>query len=182
MNNIFVISEHGKIVLDTSCFINNVLLKHFRCTVKTLPDVKIPKWVKFYSSDIQYDADDLLTLAMEYQSNNNKVLFVVNEDIRAQGLRFVYGYAHLKNNVAVISIARLQESWYGKVKNDTLFYDRLSKVVKHEITHTFGVGHCKDFYCIMNTVGGIKSLDDLSTRYCWNCKLKINDKLAHEYI
>ena len=94
------------------------------------------------------------------------------------------GQAHLGGIFGIASMFRLRNELYGLPENNELMMERLSKVVVHELGHTFGLIHCHQPYCIMRSSTYVEDLDQKELRFCKNCAeqlqkedaLKVNKK------
>jgi archaemetzincin len=118
----------------------------------------------------QYDADRLLELLFELLPDTAlRIVGVLDVDMFAAGRTFVFGYAHLRDGVAVYSMARLREEWYGRPPDDGLQRSRSFRALAHEIGHTFGNPHCEAPDCVMAAVSQVDSLDALPASYCEPC-------------
>jgi len=133
----------------------------------------------------QYDASRILDRLMYLAKDNEvfRVLGVLDEDIYASDLNFVFGVAKVpkfrnidKSLVSLISVARLRESYYGKPKNEQLFRERILKEALHEIGHTFGLDHC-DNLCVMKFSNSLPETDIKPAGYCNECNLELNSNL-----
>jgi len=100
----------------------------------------------------------------------DKVLGIVVEDLYVHGLNFVFGQAELGGHFAVISLARLHQSFYGLPENKTLFLERMKKEAVHELGHTFELEHCPDFKCVMHFSNSLMDTDRKSASFCSRCK------------
>mgnify|MGYP006281621671 CR=1 FL=1 len=133
----------------------------------------------------QYDASKILDRLMYLAKDNEvfRVLGVLDEDIYASDLNFVFGVAKVpkfrnidKSLASLISVARLRESYYGKPKNEQLFRERILKEALHEIGHTFGLDHC-DNLCVMKFSNSLPETDIKPAEYCNECNLELNSNL-----
>ena len=71
----------------------------------------------------------------------------------------------------VVSTYRLKRGRATKKK----FFNRLVKVVNHELGHTFGLGHCPIRNCLMEDAKGtIKTVDRETGKLCNLCKDKLS--------
>lgn len=95
---------------------------------------------------------------------DGKVLVVVDFDIGAPGLNFVFGQADLRNKVAVLSIVRLGEN-----------RGRILKEAKHELGHLFFLSHCKP-PCVMAFSNSVFDVDEKSHQFCGLCAAKIQQQ------
>ncbi len=98
-----------------------------------------------------------------------RVLGVVDVDLYAADLNFVFGEADPKEGVAVISLARLRQEFYGLPPDDKLLQDRALKEAVHELGHTYGLGHCPDQACVMHFSKNLEDTDKKSWNFCAKC-------------
>ena len=70
----------------------------------------------------------------------------------------MFGLGSIKDRTSLISFEEICKKGYGNKKEgeDETEYnlDFLSKVVNHELCHTFGMRHCIYYTCIMNGTSG----------------------------
>ena len=107
----------------------------------------------------------------------SKLLVLTEHDIFIPMLSFVYGQAQLSGPVAVLSLARLRQEFYGLPPNPALFLLRLRKEVLHEIGHTFGLTHCTDSLCTMSLSTNIQQLDLKQGVFCEDCALLLSESV-----
>lgn len=89
------------------------------------------------------------------------------DDIFEKGKPFVFGLASLSDRIAIISTARLQ------AEDESLYADRLTKLVMHEGGHTFGLHHHASDDCVMRRDPSVASLDEAPTTPCRRCRTKL---------
>ena len=99
-----------------------------------------------------------------------RVLGVTACDLYVPVLTFVFGEAQLDGNCAVVSLARLQEEFYGMPPRDDLLRERLVKEAAHELGHTFGLRHCADWRCVMASSHAVERLDVKGAEFCGACR------------
>jgi archaemetzincin len=102
-----------------------------------------------------------------------KLLAVTERDLFIPVLTFVYGHAQLGGRVAVISLARLRQEFYGLPPNQHVFLERALKEALHETGHTFGLVHCADRECAMSLSTNIRQIDLKRAAYCAACEAKL---------
>ncbi len=91
-------------------------------------------------------------------------LAVVDFDIYADNLNFVFGEAELNGSRAIVSIYRLRGS---RLK------ERLVKEATHEIGHVLGLKHCGNRRCVMSFSNSVLDVDAKSDEFCEVCRRKL---------
>ena len=145
----------------------------FGCLVEITPEAD--------SLDQAYDpkrgqclASVLLTrLKASGSAKDERVLGIIDVDIYAPGLNFVFGQADTVEGVAIISLYRLRQGYYGLPPDEALFLDRITKEAIHELGHTFGLGHCLDTKCIMHFSNSLADTDWKQAAFCRQCCPKL---------
>lgn len=113
----------------------------------------------------QYNATAILNdIAKKKNDNDGYKLCLVNVDIYAQNMNFIFGLANPLRKTAIVSTYRLT----GKHKNE-----RIAKEIVHELGHLFGLGHCTDNKCIMRFSKTVEDTDDKEKAFCQDCRSKI---------
>jgi archaemetzincin len=102
-----------------------------------------------------------------------KLLAVTERDLFIPVLTFVYGHAQLGGKVAVISLARLRQEFYGLAPNREVFLERVHKEALHEVGHTFGLVHCADRSCSMALGTNIRQIDGKRAAFCAACEARL---------
>lgn len=132
---------------------------------------KLPKSA-FNGIRKQYRSDLLLGfLKKNYQG---RVIGITKEDMYTEGLNFVFGQAKMRGKVAVVSICRLDPTFFHQPKDEELFEKRAVKESVHEVGHmAFGLGHCRNRGCVMNFSNTIGEVDKKTKYLCEMCKMQI---------
>ena len=102
-----------------------------------------------------------------------KLLAVTEGDLFIPALTFVYGQAQLGGRVAVISLARLRQEFYGLPPNREVLLQRAWKEAIHETGHTFGLVHCPDRDCAMSLATNIRHIDAKRAEFCAACAARL---------
>jgi archaemetzincin len=121
----------------------------------------------------QHLASVLLT-GLPIPGSSDRVLGVVDVDIFAPGLNFVFGEADITRKRALISLVRLRQEFYGLPKNETLFRERALKEAVHELGHTYGLSHCPSPTCVMHFSNSLQDTDLKGWKFCPTCQVQLD--------
>ncbi len=102
-----------------------------------------------------------------------KKILVVDVDLYIPVLTFVFGEAQLNGIAAIVSTHRLQNQFYGLPHDDDLMLARLEKEIIHELGHTFGLYHCRQFECLMRSSTYVEEIDLKRADLCEACRGKL---------
>jgi predicted Zn-dependent protease len=139
-----------------------VIRTRFGCQVDVVPTIPIPP-ASFQPERCQHDADVLLEALFDRLALDVcRIIGVTNVDLFADGRNYVFGYAHMRDRVAVVSTHRLRA------------LEHVEKAVIHELGHTFHAPHCVSAArCVMRQVEHLWQLDLLDVDYCRVCAERI---------
>ena len=98
-----------------------------------------------------------------------KILAITGSDLCIPVLTFVFGEARLNGQCAVVSSYRLDNKFYGLPDNPALMQERLLKEATHELGHTYGLLHCHNPECVMQSSTYVEEIDFKSSRFCDKC-------------
>ncbi len=102
-----------------------------------------------------------------------KLLAVTERDLFIPVLTFVYGHAQLGGRVAVLSLARLRQEFYGLPLSRPVLLERAAKEGLHEAGHMFGLAHCKERECVMSLATNVRQIDSKGTAFCARCAARV---------
>ena len=105
---------------------------------------------------------------------DEKCIAVVDADLYIPVLTFVFGEAQFGGTAAVVSTHRLDNQFYGLPPSDGLFMERLAKEIIHELGHTFGLYHCRQFDCVMHSSTYVEEIDLKNAMPCSACTSMLN--------
>jgi len=138
---------------------------------RTLPE---PDYAYHHKRN-QYLSTTILThLLKEKEAETyERVLGIVDHDLYVPQLNFVFGQA--TQRVAIISLTRLKQEFYGLPKNQDLFYKRALTEAVHELGHTYGLSHCPHPNCVMYFSNSILDTDRKGSEFCPKCQSLIKE-------
>ncbi len=105
----------------------------------------------------------------------DRVLGITGRDIFIPMLSFLFGQAQLGGRIALVSVARLRQEFYGMPALVHRLQERAIKESLHELGHTFGLTHCPDGRCAMSLSTNLQQVDTKSAVFCAECRTKIED-------
>ena len=137
-------------------------------------DLKINLKDAFDPSRVQYNSSLILQqLIMKPPLDAEKLLGVMEVDLFIPILTFVFGEAQLKGTGAVVSTHRLHNRFYGLPEDREVTTDRLLKEAVHELGHTFGLIHCLQNKCVMNSSTYVENIDQKPAELCPLCQKSV---------
>lgn len=156
-------------------------LKKFNLSVEIVDDVIPLTKVQYNPLKKQYNADLIMQSLFTYykEENGHRILGLLDHDIYVSRFNFIFGSAKNPDKiyfpyspVALISVFRLREEFYGLAKDQALFELRVLKEALHELGHTFGLIHCEK-ECVMYFSNSIEDTDRKSPKFCEQCLEKL---------
>lgn len=129
----------------------------------------------FYSPERnQYHSTLLLAqLLKNLPAADGKIIGITSVDLYIPVLTFVFGESQLGGNGAVISTFRLRNEFYGLPADGDLLLDRTVKEAMHELGHAFGLVHCPDYECVMNSSTYVEDIDLKGEKLCLECQKEL---------
>lgn len=109
-------------------------------------------------------------------ADGSRLLGVAEVDLFVPIFTFVFGEAQLgpaNAAAAVVSMHRLRQEFYGLPADPTLLSERLLKESLHEIGHTLGLRHCRDYHCVMSSSPVVENIDLKSAQFCSACEQRM---------
>jgi len=168
-------------------------------TLKIIPFGEIPREVLNaieeelrYSFNILCDISEPLGLPKEFYNNlrhqflsnrildfianrfKGRILAITDEDLYSEEMNFVFGQAELPGRVAIISICRLNPTFYRQAPDRNLLKERAVKEAVHEVCHAvYGMSHCQSPRCVMSFSNTVFDVDRKNKDLCEECKLRL---------
>jgi len=123
----------------------------------------------------QYDANALLNMITQRApADAVKVIGMLRVDLYIPILTYIFGQARLNGYTGVASLYRLRNEHYGLSPDYDLLINRFSKVIIHELGHTFGLIHCNNPVCVMRSSTYVEDLDQKEGHFCHLCRAELN--------
>jgi archaemetzincin len=113
----------------------------------------------------QYSAHRL-ALSIRANGKAQYHLLIVDIDLYARGMNFIFGQADPMTRIAIVSTYRLK---------GPLSAERLAKEAVHEVFHLQGLGHCREPSCIMFLSNTIEDTDHKTIDLCSNCRRQLEN-------
>lgn len=157
------------------------LEKEFACDVKIREGWALPQ--EAYNPERrQHLSSSILRRLRKTLSprRGERILAICDVDLYVPQLNFVFGEAELEGHFAVISLARLRQSFYGLPENRVLFLERATKEAVHELGHTFGLRHCPDSRCVMHFSNSLLDTDRKEASFCTRCRKLLRERKAFQ--
>ena len=113
----------------------------------------------------QYNPEPIADEITKFKGSQDEYrLGIVDVDIFARGLNFIFGIANPLRRVALISAYRLA---------GPQLRERIAKEAVHETGHLYGLGHCANPLCVMYFSNTVADTDNKSKSLCNLCRRKI---------
>ena len=122
----------------------------------------------------QYHSTGLLASLYELpRAAGAKVLGITELDLFIPIFTFVFGEAQVGGSVALISTHRLHDEFYGLPGDGPLLLTRAEKEAIHELGHASGLGHCREYDCVMRFSNSVEEVDLKTCKFCQLCRNRI---------
>jgi len=122
----------------------------------------------------QYNGNKLLKLLDSVSKPESiKTIGLFGVDLFIPILTYIFGQAIFNGRTGIASIYRLKNEQYGLKRDDDLLLNRFSKVVIHELGHTFGLVHCYVPSCVMRSSTYIEDIDQKKVFLCNKCRIHV---------
>jgi archaemetzincin len=150
-------------------WIENAAAEWFPLPIRRLPALAVPEGA-YDAKRQQYQSVEIMKLvARSAPRDASRILGVTDVDLAIPMLSFLFGQAQFDGPVAIVSLCRLHQEFYGLPAQEKLLRERTVKETLHELGHTFGLVHCSDPNCAMSLATHIELVDSKSERYCARC-------------
>ncbi len=170
----------GSVADQALRWIEDAASEWFPMPIRRLPALPIPAGA-FDAKRNQYQSVEFMKiLAQVAPKNGSRILGITDVDLAIPMLSFLFGQAQFEGPIAVVSLCRLHQEFYGLPSQDDLLRERTVKEVLHELGHTFGLVHCSEPTCAMSLATHIALVDAKAERYCDRCGLQLVQRFSRE--
>jgi archaemetzincin len=172
------IAAVGNVAFPVLNWIESAAADWFAFPIRRLPPLALPE-TAYDAVRGQYQSVDIMkALAQTAPPDTARLLGVSEVDLAIPMLSFLFGQAQLEGTVAVISLCRLRQEFYGLPADDELLHQRAVKETLHELGHTFGLTHCREPKCVMSLATHIGLVDQKAEGYCAGCGTRLARRQA----
>jgi len=159
-------------------WVENAAAEWFPLPIRRLAPMPIPA-TAYDAKRGQYQSVELMKmLAKNAPHDAERVLGVTDVDLSIPMLSFLFGQAQLDGPIAVVSLFRLHQEFYGLPADEGLLRERTVKEMLHELGHTFGLTHCSEPKCAMSLATHIALVDSKSEQFCSRCGHQLVQRFA----
>jgi archaemetzincin len=163
----------GRVPAKALDWIEDTTAEWFPLPIRRLPALSIPPGA-YDAKRGQYQSMEMMKmLAQQVPRDASRVLGVTDVDLAIPMLSFLFGQAQFDGPIAVVSLCRLHQEFYGLPAEESLLRERTVKEVLHELGHTFGLVHCSDSTCAMSLATHIELVDAKAEQYCTRCGMHL---------
>jgi archaemetzincin len=165
----------GVVKEDTKEYIRAFLAEQYRHPAQVLPPEPIPNFIQ--RRDGQLNADGIrrwLKQKKGIPDDAFRFVAITENDIYSEGYNFIFGQADVGGLILLLSLHRLDPAFDGgsrisETEIESLFTERVRKLTRHELGHTFGLPHCPNNNCVMVFHNSLDALDRGGEFYCEKC-------------
>ncbi|MHC4930988.1 MAG: archaemetzincin family Zn-dependent metalloprotease [Planctomycetota bacterium] len=119
----------------------------------------------------QVDADRMLQVLEDLDHDPEEILVGVTLlDLGNPIFSFFFGRARQDGGAALVSLARLDPTFYGLPEDRDLMLRRGVLEVVHELGHIGGLHHCDDWNCVMHFAATVEAIDNRGPSVCPRCR------------
>ena len=129
----------------------------------------------------QYQSVEIMKmLAQRAPHDAFRVLGITEVDLAIPMLSFLFGQAQFDGPVALVSLCRLRQEFYGLSPQESLLRERVVKEALHELGHTFGLIHCSESSCAMSLATHVELVDAKEEKFCDRCGSHLVQRFSGE--
>jgi archaemetzincin len=168
----------GNVPEQVMDWIESTAAEWFPVPIRRLSPREIPERA-YDANRKQYQSVEVMKmLAQIVPPDSCRLLGVTDVDLAIPMLSFLFGQAQVDGPVALVSLCRLRQEFYGLPADESALRSRLTKEVLHELGHTFGLVHCNNAKCAMSLATHIQRVDEKDERYCEQCGTQLVQRFS----
>lgn len=170
----------GSVPSRTLEWIETAIADWFPLPTRRLPALPVPESA-FDPKRGQYQSVEIMKMVAQAAPRDAfRVLGITYVDLAIPMLSFLFGQAQFDGPIAVVSLCRLHQEFYGLPAQENLLRERTVKEVLHELGHTFGLVHCSESTCAMSLATHIALVDSKAEQYCARCGMQLVQRFSRE--
>lgn len=167
----------GTVDRDAMTAIASRLESNFGLTLRRMEPWPEPLYA-FDAQRKQFSSIPILRdLVARCPADATRLLAVTEMDLFIPMLSFIFGQAQLNGTIAMVSLARLRQEYYGLPMHPRLLAARAIKETLHELGHSFGLIHCLNPACPMSLSTNIRQVDAKGDAFCASCQVFLHESL-----
>jgi archaemetzincin len=168
----------GQVDEDALRWAEAVAAEWFPFPVRRLPALPEPEG-SWDAARSQHRSVELMkALVRNLPDGAARMLGITAFDLSIPLLTFLFGQAQLDGPVALVSLCRLRQEFYGLPPDPALLRERMTKEILHELGHTFGLTHCAEPVCAMSLSTHVDFVDGKGAGWCRPC----GSRLARRFL
>lgn len=176
--NALYLAAIGDVHEQVMNWIENAASEWYPLPIRRLAPLPIPE-IAYDSKRKQYQSVEVMKLLAQAAPHDaHRVLGVTEVDLAIPMLSFLFGQAQVEGRIAVVSLCRLHQEFYGLLPDKQTLRERATKEVLHELGHTFGLLHCHDSKCVMSLATHIGLVDSKEEKYCERCGMQLVERFT----
>jgi archaemetzincin len=106
----------------------------------------------------------------QYPDGDGLLLAITEYDLYKTSHRYIFGDADEPRRIAIVSLHRLRNEFYGEDADPNLLFQRTLKECVHELGHAVGLKHCYNARCAMYYSNSIFETDNKMPYFCEVCE------------
>ena len=177
MNGLYLVAV-GTIPAKALDWVETATAEWFPLPIRRLPPLPIPAGAYDAKRGQYLSVEIMKMLSQHAPSDAARVLGVTDVDLAIPMLSFLFGQAQFDGPIALVSLCRLHQEFYGLPAQESLLRERTAKEVLHELGHTFGLVHCSEPTCAMSLATHIELVDAKAEQYCERCGMRLVERFT----
>lgn len=177
MNALYLVAV-GDVPEQVMNWIEDAASEWYPLPIRRLPSLSIPGSA-YDAKRKQYQSVEIMkALAQAAPRDAHRVLGITDVDLAIPMLSFLFGQAQVDGRIAVVSLCRLRQEFYGLSADEQALRERATKEALHELGHTFGLVHCNEPKCVMSLATHIGLVDSKEEKYCERCGMHLVERFS----